>query len=251
MRWLWIIIISLLMFSCAPKVEKEKPEAVAETVISREDAIASLPCFGCHSYARFSGEPKKGIFSHKIHVDTGYHCNQCHDVIGHEQMTINRDICNNCHGIKSMTLSRTAFPSNFNHKSHAAMLNCKECHPGLFLMASGSAYVTMKDIYNGAYCGACHNGKKAFSSSECSKCHKMTEFKKELVYKIEGFGPVEFSHKFHTMAFSCNDCHPKLFEMKKTKGKMTMDAMYQGKLCGACHNGTMASAATDCGKCHK
>ena len=55
-------------------------------------------------------------------------------------------------------------------------------------MKAGSAQITMKDIYSGAYCGACHNGQKAFASSECTKCHDMKGFDKELVYKVEGLG---------------------------------------------------------------
>jgi c(7)-type cytochrome triheme protein len=108
----------------------------------------------------------------------------------------------------------------------------------------------MKDINNGAYCGACHNGKEAFASSECAKCHNLKGFNKELKYKVDGIGDVKFSHEFHTAAFSCDNCHPKLFDMKKTKGKMTMDAINKGKFCGSCHNGKTASDATECGKCH-
>jgi c(7)-type cytochrome triheme protein len=30
-----------------------------------------------------------------------------------------------------------------------------------------------------------------------------------------------------------------------------MDEIFKGEFCGKCHNGKMAFAATDCGKCHK
>lgn len=114
-------------------------------------------------------------------------------------------------------------------------------------MKAGTASVTMKDIDRGAYCGACHNGKKAFASSECTRCHEMKKFDKDLLYKVEGIGNVTFSHKFHTGMFSCDDCHTKYFAMKKTQGKMKMDRMNEGKLCGACHSGNIS----DCAKCHK
>jgi len=117
-------------------------------------------------------------------------------------------------------------------------------------MSAGAARVSMKDINNGEYCGACHNGKEAFPSSECARCHSLKSFDKELKYKVDGIGNVAFSHAFHTSAFSCDNCHPKLFGMKKTEGKMTMDDMNKGKYCGSCHNGNVASAVTDCGKCH-
>jgi len=118
-------------------------------------------------------------------------------------------------------------------------------------MKAGAAQVSMQDIGKGLYCGACHDGKKAFSSSECSKCHNMAGFDKELGYKTEGMGAVLFSHKFHGGAFACKECHPKLFGMKKTQGKMTMDEMNKGRFCGSCHDGNTAASLTDCDKCHK
>lgn len=253
MRWLVAIItISALIFGCSPKkAEKGATEKAPEKIISRDEAVGSLPCFKCHSYQKFSAPPQKGIFPHQRHMDAGYHCNQCHDPRGHRHMVVNRNICSNCHSMKIITFDRTVLPSKFNHEAHTRLFNCKECHPGVFLMSAGAARVTMKDIDNGAYCGACHDGKKAFASSECAKCHKMKGFEKELVYKVDGIGNVVFSHKFHTTAFSCDSCHPRLFDMKKTHGKIKMDDMYQGKTCGSCHNGNIATPVTDCGKCHK
>ncbi len=255
MRWAIFVIISALMFGCSSKLpsvnEKKKAEKAPEKIISRDEALGTLPCFKCHSYQKFSGQPVKGIFSHQIHTKTGYHCNQCHDFKGHKHITVNRDLCGNCHGIRMISFNKTVMPSRFNHEAHARKFGCRECHPNVFLMKAGTAHITMKDIDSGVYCGACHNGKKAFASSECTQCHEMKKFEKEFVYKVDGIGNVVFSHKFHTAAFSCNDCHTKIFAMKKTQGKMKMDDINNGKYCGACHNGNVASPASDCGKCHK
>ncbi|MEW6117883.1 MAG: cytochrome c3 family protein [Nitrospirota bacterium] len=252
MRWLVVTLISVVLLSCSPqKGEQHKVEQAPEQVFSRDEAVGSLPCFKCHSYQKFSAKPQRGVFAHVLHINTGYHCNQCHDFQGHKHITVNKDVCGNCHGVKTITFAKTSMPSKFNHASHSQMFGCKECHPKLFLMKAGTANITMQDIYNGAYCGACHDGKKAFSSSECQKCHNVKGFNKELTYKVEGIGDVVFSHKFHTAAFTCDECHPKLFEMKKTQGKMKMEPMEKGKLCGACHNGTIASPISDCSKCHK
>jgi c(7)-type cytochrome triheme protein len=172
MRWAILLIISSLVFGCSPKAEKHI-EKTPEKVISKDEAIGGLPCFKCHSYQKFSSVPQKGIFSHSIHAKTGYHCNQCHDFEGHKQISINKSVCENCHGIKTIALKRTSMPSRFNHEAHSRLFTCKECHPKTFLMKAGSATMTMKDIDRGSYCGACHNGKKAFASSECNKCHDM------------------------------------------------------------------------------
>jgi c(7)-type cytochrome triheme protein len=36
---------------------------------------------------------------------------------------------------------------------------------------------SMEDVWQGKYCGACHNGTKAFDAKNpknCSRCHKQT-----------------------------------------------------------------------------
>jgi c(7)-type cytochrome triheme protein len=244
-----------LIFGCAPKIETEKDEKPIEQpikqIVSREDAMRSLPCFGCHSYNEFAAMPERGIFSHQLHSDMGYHCNQCHDVRGHESVVINKATCASCHNLGEMVISKTALPARFNHAVHADVARCIECHPNLFLMSKGTAYITMKDIFEGRSCGACHDGKRAFPASDCARCHNVERFDAELTYIVEGIGNVRFSHRFHAAAFGCADCHPKLFGMKKTRGKMPKDEMYKGRYCGACHNGNIASPMTDCMKCHK
>lgn len=250
MRWAIILIIMpFLVLSCSPMAGKEKIPEKTEVAVTVDDIYGELPCFRCHSFQKFR-HPEKGSFSHPVHRDKGYHCNQCHSFKAHSFMKTNTDLCNNCHNLKVIAFSYTAMPSRFNHERHAA-LGCKECHPGLFPMKKGTTRISMDEIYRGIYCGTCHNGKKAFSSSECTRCHEMKSFSRELRYKVEGIGDVVFSHKFHTSLFSCDQCHSSTFPMKKTKGKMTMDEINNGKYCGACHNGSTASPASECGKCHQ
>ncbi len=68
-------------------------------------------------------------------------------------------------------------------------------------------------------------------------------------------GKVVFDGKTHAdKGLKCNDCHTKIFPMKKGTMKMTMADMDAGKECGTCHNGEKAFATKDkasCGKCHK
>ena len=68
-------------------------------------------------------------------------------------------------------------------------------------------------------------------------------------------GKVVFVGNVHAdKGLKCNDCHTKIFPMKKTEGVFKMADMKEGKYCGACHNGTKAFKATDatnCSKCHK
>lgn len=68
---------------------------------------------------------------------------------------------------------------------------------------------------------------------------------------------VIFSHKLHAekKGLTCDLCHPAFFEMQALKvqgnADFNMQSLYQGKYCGACHNGTMAFASnTRCASCH-
>lgn len=68
---------------------------------------------------------------------------------------------------------------------------------------------------------------------------------------------VLFSHKVHVeqKGLTCDMCHARSFEMEALKAQenpdFTMESLYQGNYCGACHNGTMAFASnTRCASCH-
>ncbi len=56
---------------------------------------------------------------------------------------------------------------------------CESCHPSLFEMKKGSAKMTMDLLNKGQFCGACHNGKVAFSTSDTGKCHECHKNKKK------------------------------------------------------------------------
>ena len=63
----------------------------------------------------------------------------------------------------------------FSHETHVdgMQLSCTECHDKLYLSKKQHTTVTMKQMQKGKSCGACHNGKKAFSvKGACAKCHK-------------------------------------------------------------------------------
>ena len=66
----------------------------------------------------------------------------------------------------------------FNHKIHTmdAGLECDSCHDDIFTMEAGAAAekddFTMATLYDGGYCGACHDGSTAFASNtRCTACH--------------------------------------------------------------------------------
>lgn len=65
----------------------------------------------------------------------------------------------------------------FSHKSHVEekKLSCDMCHTRLFEMGRTSqekADFVMESLYQGKYCGTCHNGTQAFASNtRCATCH--------------------------------------------------------------------------------
>jgi c(7)-type cytochrome triheme protein len=73
--------------------------------------------------------------------------------------------------------------------------------------------------------------------------------------EYEKGGKVTFDGKIHAdKGLKCNDCHTKVFQMKKGAATMKMEDLNAGKFCGTCHNGTKAFKTSDtasCAKCHK
>jgi c(7)-type cytochrome triheme protein len=65
-------------------------------------------------------------------------------------------------------------PATFPHWIHRINYRCDACHDSLFEMKKGATPVTMEMIGKGETCGACHNGKLAFSDDfvNCARCHR-------------------------------------------------------------------------------
>ena len=250
LRAITILTLVLMLFSCKWKTDEKPVVEENKSAILTSLRESGLPCFTCHSYEKFSLN-EAGKFSHTKHRGIGIHCNQCHLIKTHKEAHLNKDICNRCHNLTNFSFPGAGMPVTFSHQNHAKKYSCSECHPKLFTMRKGSTQITMDLMYKGNSCGSCHNGKIAFTSTNCIKCHKMTSFKKEIHYPTSGLSPAVFSHETHTAMFECSNCHTALFPFKKSGSGMKMDDIYQGRFCGSCHNGQMAFGAMECQKCHK
>jgi c(7)-type cytochrome triheme protein len=62
----------------------------------------------------------------------------------------------------------------FSHEIHVAgAQKCTACHDKLYTNSKQHKKVSMKEMQKGKSCGACHNGKTAFSvTGDCTRCHK-------------------------------------------------------------------------------
>jgi c(7)-type cytochrome triheme protein len=103
----------------------------------------------------------------------------------------------------------------------------------------------MAEMEKGKSCGACHDGKSAFSvAGSCGKCHPV----KDAVLALDA----RFSHTKHLEMYKCYDCHSKLFNASVNNKRRSMAEMEKGASCGACHDGSTGfSVKGDCDKCHR
>jgi c(7)-type cytochrome triheme protein len=70
-----------------------------------------------------------------------------------------------------VSLGETVMPDIiFSHKKHAVWSGCELCHPELFGVKEGDTVYSMKEIFDGKYCGVCH-GIVAFPNNDCQRCH--------------------------------------------------------------------------------
>jgi predicted CXXCH cytochrome family protein len=69
-------------------------------------------------------------------------------------------------------------PVLYSHDTHITKnkYKCTDCHIKIFKMKKGADKMTQALFAKGKFCGACHDGQKAFSATspkECIKCHKL------------------------------------------------------------------------------
>jgi len=234
-----------------PRSITYKVKGATEAVFSHETHIAKTggKCRGCHNAKIITGKDKNVTMAQ---MEKGKTCGACHD--GKKAFSV-AGSCGSCH--KGMKPKDIAFKVkgisgvNFSHEIHTGMYSCKDCHTKTFPYKAGAKHFTMSEMDKGNSCGACHNGKDAFTvGGNCDKCHN--GFKPGTVTFKTDAGEAKFSHEFHLGMYKCADCHTKIFPFKSGVQHIGMGGMEGGKSCGACHNGKDAfTTKDDCSKCHK
>ncbi len=101
------------------------------------------------------------IFSHKLHIEEGASCEDCHDKTA-DKPAIIKDSCSGCHdepmtGAKPKKLTGK-LPMSFPHVKHAESLECLDCHKA-----------TAED--------SAKPGKPVQGYDDCQKCHKENDVK--------------------------------------------------------------------------
>ncbi|MFI5338800.1 MAG: cytochrome c3 family protein [Candidatus Methylomirabilales bacterium] len=130
----------------------------------------SAGCTACHSPHTWLPAPRQTCLT--CHTDKARHfpdqpCAQCHSF---------RAVAKSAAAPAPPPVTFTGAagspgPVTFAHQIHLARgPTCSNCHPTLFKMQPGGLSLTMDKMAAGKFCGACHNGKKAFSVMNGDKC---------------------------------------------------------------------------------
>jgi c(7)-type cytochrome triheme protein len=104
-------------------------------------------------------------------MDKGKSCGACHN----SKDAFSVKDCGKCHPSGELTFEEKSTGNVvFSHKLHTNIYTCADCHIQTFQTTRSSVKVSMLEMEKGKSCGACHDGKTAFSVKEkCESCHKM------------------------------------------------------------------------------
>lgn len=130
------------MFSCDQCHTDLFPMKAGVSEISFDDHTSSNYCYSCHNGRMAS-----------------YDCNSCHGQAPMPQEPI------------TYTMEGFA-PVDFNHSFHGMAFNCDTCHNEPWTMEAHATPMNMNQMYQGQFCGSCHNGQAAFAATACARCHK-------------------------------------------------------------------------------
>ncbi len=149
-----------------------KLKGVTDAVFSHQVHIGMFKCPDCHTktFPYKAGALKATMAT----MESGKSCGVCHN--GKDAFTVAGE-CDKCHkGYKpgSIVFKTEAGEATFSHDFHLGVYKCVDCHTKIFPYKAGKLKATMGDMdKSGKSCGACHNGKDAFKTEDCVKCHKM------------------------------------------------------------------------------
>ncbi len=128
----------------------------------------SLSCDKCHTRLYATARSKGKVSMAEMYK--GKSCGACHD----GKSTFDIKNCGSCHPTADQKYTiKGAGNVLFKHTSHTGLYGCDKCHPKLFPAGKSKTKVSMKAMEKGKSCGACHDGKTAFTVAEnCATCHK-------------------------------------------------------------------------------
>lgn len=175
----------------------DSPDSPAAVVFSHQTHAAFVDnrCLTCHPQP-FSILGRHEAVRHEA-MNEGRSCGTCHngnDATGVEDA----DNCESCHTGRPESTGGAPGPADgtpaggpgpvtfaagsdspgtvtFRHATHLDVPGaCAACHPRPFAMRAGKTALDKEAMFEGATCGACHDGKTAFGVDDvdrCETCH--------------------------------------------------------------------------------
>lgn len=155
--------------ACHPvKDLKFSTKSAGVVAFSHAKHAESNSCDKCHTKLYATARSKSKVSMAEMYK--GKSCGACHD--GKKAFDIKK--CGSCHPTADHKYNiKGAGNVSFKHSAHTGLYGCEKCHPKLYPTGQSKAKVSMKAMEKGKSCGACHNGKAAFTVAEnCATCHK-------------------------------------------------------------------------------
>lgn len=195
---------------------------------------AKYTCRLCHVDLGFAMETG-GTDILEEDIRTGMYCGACHngkDVFGHAENVIGGKMkknCDRCHSYGKNVDFKYKFREFVKGFPRSRFGNKVD-----WLKAEELGLVKLKDYIEGI-----------------SIKRKPLRVPKdiELEAKVTDMPNIIFSHKKHTVWNGCELCHPDIFGVKKGSTPYSMQDIFEGRFCGACH-GKVAFTNHDCQLCH-
>jgi c(7)-type cytochrome triheme protein len=195
---------------------------------------AEYTCRLCHVDLGF-GMEANSTGSTEEDLNNGMYCGACHngveafgsvekDDLGNESKN-----CYKCHSYGK----KVKFEQNF-YQYVKGFPRMRYGNKVDWLKAEESGLVKLKDYLEGY--------------SIKTKALKQTK-DIDIKSKEMGIQDIIFSHNKHTVWNGCELCHPEIFGIKKGATVYSMQDIFEGKFCGACH-GSVAFPNDDCQLCH-
>ena len=149
-----------------PKQVVFKVKETGPTVFSHNKHTEMYKCSACHTKLYAIGANKHVSMAG---MEKGKSCGACHNA--KEAFAVSE--CEKCHPTKEVKFKLAGVASvKFSHTNHLSMYKCNSCHTGTFPLKTGNKPVTMSEMQKAKSCGACHDGKTAFTvSGNCDSCH--------------------------------------------------------------------------------
>jgi c(7)-type cytochrome triheme protein len=143
-----------------------KVKETGPTVFSHNKHLEMYGCEACHTKLYSTGANKRVSMAA---MEKGKSCGVCHN----KKDAFAIAECQKCHPTKELVFKvPDAGNAKFSHTSHLGMYKCTDCHTAIFPVKTGNKTVSMAEMEKAKSCGACHDGKTAFSVKEhCESCH--------------------------------------------------------------------------------